>query len=205
MTKLLFRSVLAALLLGPGLLSLGGCALFQSEKPEAVSYQRRPVSFSPTAARDWLTQYRQSKGLTAVAIDPRLTAFAQTQANAMAEHNVLSHDVGGSFSSRVKAAGLDDSRVGENVSYGTYTDGDAMRQWKNSAAHNENLLMPSATRFGIAIAQANGRIYWAMAVASEPQRSSGAQAFGQGPTVKRYRWGAPVPQGGPLSTIFGNN
>src|SRR4029077_1441652 len=62
-----FKAMLAASMV----LALGGCALM-GEPPEHVSYQRRPVSFSPTAARDWLDQYRESKGLSSVAIDPRL-------------------------------------------------------------------------------------------------------------------------------------
>lgn len=184
-------------------LTLGGCALTQ--KPEKVSYQRRPVSFNPAQARDWLTQYRQSKGLTAVALDSRLTAFAQSQANAMASANQLSHSVGGSFSSRVKAAGLDDSKIGENVSYGTYTDLDAMKQWKNSPEHDENLLMPGATRFGIAIARAGERVYWAMAVAGEPSRPEEAQAFGPGPVVRVVRRPARLAtSGGLFGGLFGN-
>ncbi|WP_448950456.1 CAP domain-containing protein [Labrys neptuniae] len=193
------RVALAAFLV----LGLGGCAL--TEKPEPVSYQRRAVSFNPAEARDWLTQYRQSKGLTAVALDSRLTAFAQTQANAMAGANQLSHSIGGSFSTRVKSAGLDDSKIGENVSYGTYTDLDAMKQWKNSPQHNENLLMPGATRFGIAIARSGDRVYWAMAVASEPARAEEAQAFGAGPVVRVVRRPTRVTSsGGLLGGLFGN-
>lgn len=193
-----FRAMLAASMV----LALGGCALM-GDPPERVSYQRRPVSFRPTAARDWLDQYRESKGLSAVAIDPRLTAFAQAQAGAMAAGNVLSHTIGGSFSSRVKAAGLDDSRIAENVSYGTYTDGDAMRQWKNSPGHNENLLMPGATRFGIAIAQANGRVWWAMAISTEPVKQV-AQSFGEGPVVRVRRFGASPPGVSMPAGLFGN-
>lgn len=183
--------------------TLGGCALTQ--KPEKVSYQRRPVSFNPAQARDWLTQYRQSRGLTAVALDSRLTAFAQSQANAMASANQLSHSIGGSFSSRVKAAGLDDSKIGENVSYGTYTDLDAMKQWKNSPEHDENLLMPGATRFGIAIARTGERVYWAMAVAGEPSRPEEAQAFGAGPVARVVRRPVRVrSSGGVFGGLFGN-
>jgi uncharacterized protein YkwD len=181
---------------------LGGCGVTMTGKPEKVSYARRPVSFSATAARNWLTQYRQSQGLSAVSLDPRLNAFAQAQANAMAAHNEMSHDVGGSFSSRVRAADLGTTQVAENISYGTYTDGDAMRQWKNSPGHNANLLMPSATRFGIAIAPSGGKVYWAMVVAGDPASADATPVFGQGPVVRVIR--RPPPETSGLGGLFGN-
>ncbi len=194
-----FKAVAAALMF----LGLGGCGITLTQAPEKVSYQRQPVSFSPSRARDVLSHYRQSKGLPAVSLDSRLTAFAQAQANAMAASGTLSHDAGGSFASRIRAAGLYDSGPAENISYGTYSDGDAMRQWKNSPGHNENLLLPRATRFGIAIAQSGGRVYWAMVVAGEPVSADAAPVFGQGPTVRVVRRrppDSPVPFGG----LFGN-
>ena len=106
--------------------------------------------------------------------------------------------------------GLADARMGENVSYGTYTDGDAMRQWKNSPGHNANLLLPGATRFGIAIAQSYGRVYWAMAIASEPVKAVAASPFGQGPMVRvRRRMVSPARNVGdaiaaPFSGLFGD-
>ena len=133
------------------------------------------ATVTPTAtnARDWLIQYRTGHGLSAVSLDGRLTAFAQDQANAMAFHDVLSHDVGGSFRSRVERAGLGDGRIAENVAYGSQTEKAVMEQWKASSAHNDNLLMPKATRFGIASARSNGpkpKTYWAMAIAADPPK-----------------------------------
>jgi uncharacterized protein YkwD len=183
-------------------LGLGACGITASGPPEKVSYARRPVSFSPTAARDWLNRYRQSQGLSTVSLDPRLTAFAQAQANAMAANNTMSHEIAGSFSSRTRAAGLTGMSVGENISVGTYTDGDAMRQWKNSPGHNQNLLRPEATRFGIAIAQSGGRVYWAMAVASDPEQAHTWPPAGE-PTVRVVRRRPPETNSG-LGGLFGN-
>jgi uncharacterized protein YkwD len=192
-----FKAVLAASLF----LGLGGCGLTMTQPPEKVSYARRAVSFSPSVARNWLSQYRVSQGLPAVSLDSRLTAFAQAQANAMASHGDFSHSAGGNFYARVKAAGL--QGVGENISYGTYTDADAMRQWKNSPGHNANLLMPRATRFGIAIAQSGGRVYWAMAIAPDQVSADAAPIFGQGPTVRVVRR-RPSESTGVLGGLFGN-
>jgi hypothetical protein len=155
-----------------GLLALGACA-----------------SVTPTAtnARDWLVQYRTGNGLTPVSIDGRLAAFAQAQADAMAASNTLSHDVGGSFASRVQAAGLADAKIAENVAYGAGTEKAVMEQWKNSPAHDANLLMRGATRFGIASARSGGpkpRTYWAMAIAADPPPPV-ATMVTQGPVVRR--------------------
>jgi hypothetical protein len=122
-----------------------------------------------TSARDWLVQYRTGHGLTPVSLDPRLTALAKAQADAMAANDTLSHDVGGSFTSRTK--GLDYGRIAENVAYGAATEKGVMEQWQRSPPHDANMLMPEATHFGIASARSSGgkpKIYWAMAIATDP-------------------------------------
>lgn len=170
------------------------CALFLglAACAEAPGYRTglyekpRPVEFSASEARDWLTQYRQSKGLTPVALDGRLTAMAQRQANVMAQNDVLSHSVDASFASRVEAAGLM-GRTAENVLYGAYTTQGAMLQWQHSPAHDANMRLTGATRFGIAFAQSSGpkrRVYWAMAIATDPPQQV-ASTFLTEPVVRR--------------------
>ena len=188
-------SLAAKLVALAGLLALGACA-----------------SITPTAtnARDWLIQYRTGNGLTPVSIDRGLTAFAQAQADAMAAKNTLSHDVGGSFASRVEAAGLGGGKIAENVAYGAVSEKAAMEQWKNSPAHDANLLMKGATRFGIASARSGGpkpRTYWAMAIAADPPPPV-ATMVTQGPVVRRVV--RPSGEGGaaggltaPFAAIFG--
>ena len=68
----------------------------------------------PAAAVAKLNAYRVSRGLGPVRIDPALAAMAQRQADAMVAGNALSHDVGGSFPSRLAAAGVDTTEAGEN-------------------------------------------------------------------------------------------
>ena len=46
-----------------------------------------------------------------------------------------------------------------------------MRGWEESPEHNANLLLPKATRFGVALAKDASTgygTYWAMVVAAEP-------------------------------------
>lgn len=129
------------------------------------------VSLNPATAAAMLTAYRQSRGLGSVRLDPALNAMAQRQANAMAGPNEMSHNVNGSFSARLAAVGLRTSEAGENVGAGYFSTAEAMRGWEESPEHNANLLLPKATRFGVALAKDASTgygTYWAMVVAAEP-------------------------------------
>ena len=131
------------------------------------------VHLDPAEAAAMLTAWRRSHGLEPVRLDAALSAMAQRQADSMAAANEMSHNVSGSFASRLAAAGVNASEAGENLGGGYYATGEAMKGWENSPEHNANLLLPKATRFGIALAKdarTSFRIYWAMEVAAEPAR-----------------------------------
>jgi uncharacterized protein YkwD len=90
----------------------------------------------------------------------------------MVAADALSHNVAGSFPSRLAGAGVDTTEAGENLGGGYYSTAEALAGWRGSAEHDANLLMPRATRFGIAVAtdaRTRLRIYWAMELAAEPQ------------------------------------
>ncbi len=143
----------------------------------------------PAAAVAKLNAYRVSRGLGPVRIDPALAAMAQRQADAMVAGNALSHDVGGSFPSRLAAAGVDTTEAGENLGGGYYSLDEAMSGWRGSPEHDANLLMAHATRFGIAIAKdARSRfgVYWAMEVAADQRRPA------RGPALLTTFSGEPV-------------
>ena len=138
------------------------------------------VHVDPAAAAAMLTAYRASHGLGPVRLDPALNAMAQRQADAMVARNEFSHDVAGSFASRVEASHLDTPRAAENISGGYYSLESAFASWRESPEHNANLLMPQATRFGIAIAKdarTRMRVYWAMEVAGETEKPRGVAAL----------------------------
>jgi uncharacterized protein YkwD len=196
------------------LLGLAACA-------EGPGYRQsgerpRPVEFSATDARDWLTNYRQGRGLTPVQLDSSLTAMAQRQANVMAEQDVLSHSVDASFASRVRAAGVG-ARTAENVLYGAYTTGGAMAQWQRSPPHEANMRLENASRFGIAWAQSSGpkhRVYWAMdiAAAAPPPPQEMASTFLMEPVRRRVIMrrvrelsgpGVLSPLTSPITRLFG--
>jgi uncharacterized protein YkwD len=138
------------------------------------------VHVDPAAAAAALNAYRVSRGLGPMRLDPALTAMAQRQADAMVAADALSHDVAGSFPSRLAGAGVDTTEAGENLGGGYYSTEEALAGWRGSAEHDANLLMPRATRFGIAVAKdarTRLRVYWAMELAAEPQRPADGLAL----------------------------
>jgi hypothetical protein len=162
-------------------LALAGCVGDELDTGPIDPHAERDlaaVHLDPASAAAALNAYRASHGLGPARLDPALTAMAQRQADAMAAGNKMSHDVGGSFASRLAASGADPTEAGENLGGGYYSLQEAMTGWRNSPEHNANLLMMNATRLGIAIAKdprTHYGVYWAMELAAEPRpRPSGA-------------------------------
>ena len=123
---------------------------------------------TPSGAGDiieLISQYRREHGLPAVKTDPRLTAIAQRQAQAMASSGIMDHSVAGSFSTRISSASL--AEAAENIAAGTRTWDDTLRMWKQSPGHNRNLLTPGADLLGVAVARNDNtryKVYWAMVI-----------------------------------------
>ena len=154
------------------LLALAACSTPVAQRSQPVIRgDVAAVRLDPAAARDMLSQYRATRGLAAVRLDPTLSALAQKQADAMAAQGVLSHDVAGSFTSRLDGAHDDTVSAAENIAAGYFSLGSTFESWQTSPPHYKNLLLPKATRFGIALAKApetRYKTYWAMVVASDP-------------------------------------
>jgi len=137
-----------------------------------------------------ISSFRLKHGEVRVTRDPALDRIAEAQARAMAEKDVLSHEVLGSFSSRISASRA--GRAAENIAYGYDTFDKTLDQWINSSEHRKNLLLSKATRVGIASAKdrSGKRTYWAMEIAGDyesklPKGRAIADASKQGPLVKR--------------------
>ena len=166
----MFRNLLLAALAA---LALAGCAA-EPPEPRLARHSAAAIAavrLDPAAAVVALNAYRAGKGLKPVRLDPALTAMADAQAKAMASGNVLSHDVAGAFPARLAASGIDTWKAGENLGGGYMNLAEAMTGWRESSAHNANLLIAEGTRFGIAIAKnpdTQYGVYWAMEIAAEP-------------------------------------
>jgi hypothetical protein len=126
------------------------------------------VAVAPAKAEDiatMISQYRRDHGLPAVKTDPKLTAIAEHQAQAMASSGIMDHNVAGSFGTRIKGASL--YTAAENIAAGTKTWADTLRIWKESKGHNENLLLSGADIVGVAVARNEDtryKVYWAMVI-----------------------------------------
>ncbi len=158
-------------------LSLAACGTaFEIEKspPFYENLARPGTQVNVAAAASMLSDYRRAKGLPALAIDDRLVALAADQARRMAAIDKLTHDPGGrDFVQRLKASNYDAVRAAENIGAGYHTLAEAFSGWRDSPSHDKNMLLPGATRFGIATAYAPNskyKVFWALVLA-EPDRA----------------------------------
>lgn len=169
------RRIVPALLLAAATVLLAGCAAYELEKspPFYESLARPGAEVNVAAAASLLSDYRRANGLPAIEPDQTLNAVAKDQARRMAEVNQVTHDPGGrGFTQRLSAGGYQASRAVENVGAGYHTLAEAFSGWRDSPSHNRNMLVPGATRFGIATAYAPAskyKVFWALVLA-EPAR-----------------------------------
>jgi uncharacterized protein YkwD len=156
-------------------LALAACGSFEPEKSPAFydNLGRGGAEVNAAAAASMISDYRRLHALPAVELDPTLQQVAQDQARRMAQIDKLTHDPGGrGFTQRLKAANYDANRAAENVSAGYRTLAEAFSGWRDSPSHNANMLLPGATKMGIATAYAPAskyKVFWALVVA-EPAR-----------------------------------
>ena len=116
------------------------------------------------AAATLISRHRAAHGLGPVSVDARLNEAATVQARAVAQAGALSH---GAFESRMASFGIR-GPAAENLTAGSDTVGKAVARWTASPSHNSNLLMPEATRIGLARAASPGQgygHYWALVLA----------------------------------------
>lgn len=110
-----------------------------------------------------ISAYRSSRGLGPLVVDAQLNEAASQQARAIARAGDLSH---GDFASRMAA--YDVAAASENLAMGSSTLTATIAQWKESRAHNANMLKDGMTRMGLARAETVGprrNQYWALVLA----------------------------------------
>jgi uncharacterized protein YkwD len=143
----------------------------------ALLFSGRAVAESSSAAM--ISDFRLKHGEGRVTMDTTLVRIALQQAKAMAARDTLDHDVLGSFSSRIAPAKA--GRAAENIAYGYDSFEKTLDQWIASSGHLKNLLLPKASRVGVASATSatTHRTYWAMEIAGEyepPPRAAGKRS-----------------------------
>jgi len=139
-----------------------------------------PLTFNSMAAlgaspAEMISDFRIKQGEGRVTMDSTLNRIALDQAKAMAAREKLDHEVLGSFNSRVAPARA--GRAAENIAYGFDNFSTTLVQWIDSPGHRKNLLLPKASRVGVASARSpNSRTYWAMVIAGDYEKPATAAA-----------------------------
>ena len=117
---------------------------------------------------EMISHYRHQHGLSTVKVDPKLTAFAERQAKAMAASGIMDHNIGGSFAYRISVAHV--GMASENIAAGSKTWAETFRLWRESPDHNANLLQSRADSVGVAVsrnAHTRYKTFWAMVIAEK--------------------------------------
>jgi len=109
-----------------------------------------------------VNEERTSRGLGALAWDPRLVTVARAHSEEMFRLKYFSHQspVAGSPFDRLAAAKITYQRAGENLAY-AHSVAAAHRGLMESPGHRENILRPEYTRIGIGVIAAGpyGRMF----------------------------------------------
>ena len=137
------------------------------------SLATKDAQVDAATAASMISGYRTNNGLTPVSIDPELMKLAEAQAQAMASHDALSHDIARSFHDRLKGGGYRAHTAAENVGAGYHTLAQAFSGWRDSPPHRANMLLNGATRMGIAAAYApksKYKVFWALILAEPEER-----------------------------------
>jgi uncharacterized protein YkwD len=165
--------------------ALAGCTGSAPPLPEQPSFYQdlahADVSVDAEAAASMISGYRRNNGLSPVSVDPELMRMASEQANAMAAHDKMEHDVGAPFRDRIHNSPFRNAVAVENISAGYHTLAEAFSGWRDSPPHRANMLNAGVTRLGIAAVYApksKYKVFWALILAGPAsQRTAGT-----------YRW-----------------
>ena len=161
-----------------------GAVTFQPDvtKPDAVCRLNNGFGANPvfpqvapapldlqTAVSD-LNAYRAEYGLQPVTLVAKLNEASQVHAADLAQAGIIAHEGtdGSTHGDRIHRVGYNFTIAGENVATGQRSWEDVFQAWKDSPGHNQNLLRPDVSEFGIALVyepKTTYSTYWAMLVA----------------------------------------
>jgi len=166
--------MLAAFLLGIGLAACAAEQEIPTEPPSFyVSLAAARAELDAKAAASMISGYRRNHGLRPVTLDRELMRLAQEQARTMVARNELGHNVGKSFSERIRNSTVRARAVVENVAAGYHTLAEAFSGWRDSPGHRANMLNPEVTRMGIAAVYSPGskyKVFWVLILAAPNER-----------------------------------
>jgi uncharacterized protein YkwD len=169
-------------LMGPGMASAGAGTLASAAQSTSAHVSAtvpgsNRVALSPVLAARALDLVNQARArgvrcggrpyapAPALSLSGTLDGVAFGHAADMAIHNYFEHQdlSGASPADRVRAVGVKEKLVGENIAYGPQTVEEVVQGWLDSPDHCENIMDPRFAQMGIA--EAPGRVgrrglYW---------------------------------------------
>ena len=101
-----------------------------------------------------VNQERAKQGLSALRVDPKLTAAAQIRAKEIVEKFSHTRPDGTRWSTVSSVA------YGENIAKGQRTADKVMAAWMTSSGHRANILRASYGSIGVACVKSGGVYYW---------------------------------------------
>jgi uncharacterized protein YkwD len=109
---------------------------------------------------DLANRARSAAGCGPLSYNALLERSAQGHAEDMQRYNYMSHvsHDGRTFDQRIRAAGFEGGRIGENVGAGFATADSVVDAWMHSPAHRENILDCRFNFLGVGYALGGG--YW---------------------------------------------
>ncbi len=139
----------------------------ETQTPPAKAYAQ---TLDADEALRLVNDYRASKNLAPLSLDPKLTAAAQALAKDMAKHDRMpkiakGHDMG----KRLIAAGYSYRLAAENAAVGQTNAAEAIDSWKRGAADSRNMLLPGAQHLGIGYEYrpaSSHKTFWVLLVAA---------------------------------------
>lgn len=143
-----------------GLLLAAFAGLACDELPTANSRTGTPAPDSPAAAEvvAEINAVRAARGLSELAVDPRLSEAATSYSCRMAREGFFDHvdPQGNAIDARMEAAGIDYLQVGENLARNENADDPvdtAVEGWLASEGHLANIVRPEVTLTGVGVCQ----------------------------------------------------
>jgi uncharacterized protein YkwD len=167
----------------------------------AVSVKTGTVDADEAAAL--ISDYRKTKGLGPVTVDPTLMQIAKVHSDRMAAADTMSHVLPGegSYERRLIAGGFEAADAGENVAAGQPSLAAVLDAWRASPGHNANLLDPQATKIGIALSinpESKYKYYWTLDLGTwRPKQPPGTVMLAPGTTM--------INSGGLITTTIGGS
>jgi len=114
--------------------------------------------------------FRKENGAPPLAVDAHASKAALHQAETMAAHQVMEHNIGigANFANRMKRNDVP-LPAAENIATGQQSVDAAIVAWENSPPHRRNMLSKAYRGVGVAVAKSTktGRSYWSMVLTGE--------------------------------------